>query len=1485
MSGKSSPYVVAEQSPKPRRSGSAQIGSAGQAYRSRANLVAKSRKSGATEATQTQMNAARRYVPSIVVRDIKDRIAQGKRSVRTLGEYGDVEFQGACAFFDISGFSKLASRLGRREKEESQEKKDAVERRRSTTLALDRSMRLVRNNSLLGRGSMITKKGIMLSRSETIARQHEASLQLLPKILSERRGMGAETLALAIKELFGKLVDRIEAAGGDIIKFAGDALICVWSGEKKTPVGVLVYHAIQCGFELSTHVESISLGRLAGSGPASALHMHVSVGSGSMRLVNVGGESQRWEFWVCGDGVTRACDGVDLSKPGEIVICKNSYSHLEKTLKKAAKMTGETLQQGRALEGGEYHVLTALDAPVPPIRQSGKLNVSTLKPLLAYCPCNVQRAIHNSSADEDSIRDVCTVFLLFRGMEHLNGSEHVGKVDCIFRSLQRAIYTHEGILRQFVVDDTGAVAVIIVGFPYFTFALDEQASRGVNIALHARSSMRHLGIGVQCGVTTGTVFCGNVGNSSSRCEYAAVGADVNLSARFMGKDKKGHILVDSRTAEAASKVFRFMPLDHMLTLKGVEGPVQAFYPASFSRRRMSTTADVASLIKMKSAVFGRDEVIEKCVAQIIGLDNVNYKPKRDGSDGDDSGGAFIAVLGTAGVGKTTLLTGVQEAATAKHDVLSMRASGDQNRMLIPFFPWRKIILDLLLLIADENFGPSSQMQPAVAFFGQLFEPCKIVEESVDSKAGNERESQMKNRAVRQFVELIDHILEQRPEWKIKKPLLGLLFPILKGDSVGDKNKRVVNSDGENDAAPVDGMICSLREFQMLAELVISIIVEARERSARDTGRRSAVIVLDHVDSFDRHSLLLLWFIKSLLPARVVFMLSSSVSSALSFVNSGLDQGKLEDFPRNQSDAGSTVSSCFPFPCLNFLHERQHFLLHQLFADENRASSSSARTFVHSLSSIPVSCAAAVFGHAFDMNFDDTVVSKAMALSGGNLKMACTFLRKCIDSKDVFSEEINVEGHKFVKFSPGVANGSVKLPWKSDLVTSQLEHLDVYARELAQILSVLGVDVDLKAIVTIDMLFKHTEKEKEVKKKKKPTRQTSDSERRIRFRRVQSTPDAAKSSGAVRANKIQVALTELVAAEILICVEVARLGTGGRDRYSYEWGFASSQIRAAVYSSMTYNVRTTMHKTLTQYYQLAYQNDSSHFASIICYHAEATGDMETAVNTSLSAASEHTRMGSYSDALDNVQRCIGLLENHAKTAEDRVLLVSCFMREAHLLLTMDRIAGTMNSLSAAELVCRHQFRNPLPHADVASGSSAATERNRGGESFLGKLFPCLSTSTLKQMYKVIVRSIRDIKKMQDKKSSQDETAIFTKDFDLIMAIMERLQYGYTIEGSVPEDGLLQSGAKLTLQVQETLAHVETTGMGIDEKSRGRSVGRDGPNWVSKMQKDRKPLTRQSVVGLMGNTITSSIKEEKEPGSSALSRTLSAPNVRNQARSTM
>jgi hypothetical protein len=312
--------------------------------------------------------------------------------------------------------------------------------------------------------------------------------------------------------------------------------------------------------------------------------------------------------------------------------------------------------------------------------------------------------------------------------------------------------------------------------------------------------------------------------------------------------------------------------------------------------------------------------------------------------------------------------------------------------------------------------------------------------------------------------------------------------------------------------------------------------------------------------------------------------------------------------------------------------------------------------------------------------------------------------------------------------------------------------------------------------------------------------------------------------------------------------------------------------------------------LTQYYLLAYQNDLSHFASIICYHAGATGDVDTAVKMSLSAAHDHTRTGAYSDALDNVQRCVGLLENHAKTAEDRTLLVSCFMREAHLYLTMDKIDSALNSLSMSELVCMHQFNTPLPHAVaveesgggssggaavVVAGDRGSRGGGGGGGRLLEKLFSsCFRTTKLKRMHKVIRRSARDIKKMKSMATPQGRKRHLTDDFGVLVAIMARLQRGYAMEGSVPDNGLLPSDADV--QVQETLAHAKAAGLETKSKV-GELAGVDGDSkWVSKVERDRKPVTRKSVVGLRGFTAETWSNPGGEEGlqSSSAARAVSA-----------
>src|SRR6266498_6067626 len=51
---------------------------------------------------------------------------------------------------------------------------------------------------------------------------------LLTERMAEKGPTGVETLARILNEYFGQLIDIIHDFGGDVVKFAGDAVIAVW---------------------------------------------------------------------------------------------------------------------------------------------------------------------------------------------------------------------------------------------------------------------------------------------------------------------------------------------------------------------------------------------------------------------------------------------------------------------------------------------------------------------------------------------------------------------------------------------------------------------------------------------------------------------------------------------------------------------------------------------------------------------------------------------------------------------------------------------------------------------------------------------------------------------------------------------------------------------------------------------------------------------------------------------------------------------------------------------------------------------------------------------------------------------------------------------------------------------------------------------------------------------------------------------------------
>ena len=106
----------------------------------------------------------------------------------------------------------------------------------------------------------------------------------------------------------------------------------------------------------------------------------------------------------------------------------------------------------------------------------------------------------------------------------------LGIVQATLHTAQRAILSSGGALRQFVLDDKGAVVIWTFGLPGSTY--EDNARRALQSGFAMVGLLKALGLAPKVGVTSGLTFCGLVG-ALHRCEYAVMGPSVNLAARLM----------------------------------------------------------------------------------------------------------------------------------------------------------------------------------------------------------------------------------------------------------------------------------------------------------------------------------------------------------------------------------------------------------------------------------------------------------------------------------------------------------------------------------------------------------------------------------------------------------------------------------------------------------------------------------------------------------------------------------------------------------------------------------------------------------------------------------------------------------------------------------------------------------------------------------------------------------------------------------------
>ena len=339
------------------------------------------------------------------------------------------------------------------------------------------------------------------------------------------------------------------------------------------------------------------------------LSVHTGIGCGNVNAFHVGGLRSRWEYFVMGEACSETNIAEGLAGKSETVISKNCLELL-RTHRDDLDIT--ELEFVRKPHG--FAQLVKFDGDVENL-DNPNANALCLAPsvisklhssLRSYIPAPIVSAVDEGEnlAGDGVLRELCVLFIkltaLDVNMDPKVGLERTGETyQNAVQSIQEAAYHGRATLRQFIVDDKGAVAIVVVGLPPVTAV--KNSSRGLKVALR----ILEKGVPAQIGVTTGTCYCGTIG-SSFRGDFAVVGDHINMAARLMGHADEGTVLCDDNTMQAACKDKSLCFSDpKKIRVKGKKSSLVVYIP---SRKIYSAMAEVDFLSTQKSPLVGNAEV-------------------------------------------------------------------------------------------------------------------------------------------------------------------------------------------------------------------------------------------------------------------------------------------------------------------------------------------------------------------------------------------------------------------------------------------------------------------------------------------------------------------------------------------------------------------------------------------------------------------------------------------------------------------------------------------------------------------------------------------------------------------------------------------------------------------------------------------------------------------------------------------------------------
>jgi class 3 adenylate cyclase/tetratricopeptide (TPR) repeat protein len=482
----------------------------------------------------------------------------------------------------------------------------------------------------------------------------------LSERLAKRGRIGAEELTEVLNHVFSRMLDVAYSKGGALLKFGGDALLLIYTGDDHARLAaegaVAMRSALREARTLPTSVGRVNL------------KMSVGIHSGNIHLFRVG-HSHR-ELIITGPGASATTRMEATADAGEIVVSQDTALRLPKGAVGDAKGDGRLLRWRQVVEGGP--------GPIP-ARPVSDLAVESCVPVAL----RLRLAQRGGEAEH---RLASVGFVKFMGTDDLIASEGpaatADALDAIVQSVQYAADREGVTFLASDIDANGGKVILVTGVPG---AQEDDEGRMLRAA---RTVMEHpLPLPVRIGVNRGHVFSGDIGTTYRRT-FTIMGDTVNLAARLMAAAHPrevyatGAVLDQSRTQFATEALEPFY-------VKGKSEPVQAYQVEAAS----GTKAETFGALPFR----GRDKELSQL--------------KDAFATAAQGQGGMVLIEAERGSGKTRLVT---EFAVTASSAEVMLFQGEPQLTGVPYHALRTTMRLLLDIDAVDRTEAGRQLLKSIA---------------------------------------------------------------------------------------------------------------------------------------------------------------------------------------------------------------------------------------------------------------------------------------------------------------------------------------------------------------------------------------------------------------------------------------------------------------------------------------------------------------------------------------------------------------------------------------------------------------------------------------------------------------------------------------------------------------------------------------------------------------------------------------------------